>query len=244
MLDASSPQPLYRQIKQRIIVGIADGAYPAASRLPSENDLVRELGVSRMTVHRALRELTQEGVLVRVPGVGTFVGERKQRSSFLEVRDIREEIRGRGHEHRAEVLQLEAKAAPKSVVNAFSAANGMRVYHSVIVHYEGDVPLQLERRYVRPSFAPGYLKQDFSVVTPYEYLTSCGPITEVEHIVEADVPDKATVRLLELDDQEPVLSLLRRTWMGDEVVTVNELLHPGGRFSLASRYRYADLPDE
>ncbi len=243
MLDASSPQPLYRQIKQRIIVGIAGGAYPTASRLPSENELVRELGVSRMTVHRALRELTQEGVLIRVPGVGTFVGEPKQHSSFLEVRDIREEIRGRGNEHCAEVFELEAKPAPKEVAEAFGEKVRMEVYHSVILHFEDDMPLQLERRFVRPSFAPDYLDQDFVTITPYEYLTSCGPITEVEHIVEAEVPDKTTVRLLKLQAHEPVLNLHRRTWMGEEVVTVNELLHPGGRFSLASRYRYSNLPN-
>ncbi|MHA1566231.1 MAG: GntR family transcriptional regulator, partial [Alphaproteobacteria bacterium] len=181
MLDTSSPQPLYQQIKQRIMVGIAGGAYPTASRLPSENALVRELGVSRMTVHRALRELTQEGVLIRVPGVGTFVEEPKQRSSFLEVRDIREEIRGRGNTHRAEVLTLEARVAPKRIAAAFGEAAGVEVFHSVILHFEDDVPLQLERRFVRPSFAPDYLAQDFTVVTSFEYLQSCGPITEVEH---------------------------------------------------------------
>ncbi len=244
MLDTSSPQPLYRQIKQRIIVGIAGGDYPTASRLPSENDLVRELGVSRMTVHRALRELTQEGVLIRVPGVGTFVGEPKQRSSFLEVRDIREEIRGRGNMHRADVLTLEARPAPKSITTAFGEASGMDVFYSVILHFEDDLPLQLERRFVRPSFAPEYLGQDFTRVTSYEYLQSCGPITEVEHIVEAEAPSKSTIGLLGLKAAEPVLTLHRRTWMGEEVVTVNELLHPGRRYSLASRYRYADRPDK
>eukprot|EP01031_Cornospumella_fuschlensis_P045446 gene45446-55612_t len=56
---------------------IDDGTWPPHHRVPSESELVNELGVSRMTVNRALRELTADGYLVRMQGVGTFVAEPK-----------------------------------------------------------------------------------------------------------------------------------------------------------------------
>ena len=57
-----------------------------------------------MTVNRALRELTEEGVLKRIAGVGTFVAEMKPQSNLLMIAHIRDEIRARGHEYRCRVL--------------------------------------------------------------------------------------------------------------------------------------------
>src|SRR6202000_3421710 len=100
---ALSLQPLYLQVKRHILDNIGSGKWGAAARVPSENDLVRSFGVSRMTANRALRELRDEGVLVRIAGVGSFVADRQAHAHPLEVRGIAEEIRSRGHVHRAAV---------------------------------------------------------------------------------------------------------------------------------------------
>jgi GntR family transcriptional regulator, histidine utilization repressor len=55
----------------------SDGNWPPHYRVPSESELVNQLGFSRMTINRALREMTAEGLLVRMQGVGTFVAEPK-----------------------------------------------------------------------------------------------------------------------------------------------------------------------
>src|ERR1700742_3676472 len=104
---ALSLQPLYLQVKRHILYNIGSGKWGAAARVPSENDLVCSFGVSRMTANRALRELRDEGVLVRIAGVGSFVAERHAHGHPLEIRGIDAEIRHRGHRHRAEVVALE-----------------------------------------------------------------------------------------------------------------------------------------
>src|SRR3546814_2628957 len=63
---AADAPPLYQQVKDYIVTRILGGDWPEGNRVPSENELTRELSVSRMTVHRALRELTTEGWLERV----------------------------------------------------------------------------------------------------------------------------------------------------------------------------------
>ena len=68
-----SPAPLYARVKQAITQKIRSGAWLPNAKLPSESELLAQLGVSRMTINRALRELTIEGLLVRMQGVGTFV---------------------------------------------------------------------------------------------------------------------------------------------------------------------------
>ena len=64
-----SLQPLYLQVKRHILDNIGSGKWGISERVPSENDIVKSFGVSRMTANRALRELRDEGVLVRVAGL-------------------------------------------------------------------------------------------------------------------------------------------------------------------------------
>jgi GntR family transcriptional regulator, histidine utilization repressor len=95
--------PLYAQVKTHILDQIRSGTLSAGSRVPSENELVISFKISRMTANRALNELTSEGHLARVPGVGTFVKETTPRSSLLELRNIADEIAARGHRYSSRI---------------------------------------------------------------------------------------------------------------------------------------------
>ncbi len=65
--------PKYRQVFEILSRGILSGKFKAGQKLPSEAALVRQFVTSRITVGRALRELTQRGLVTRVAGSGTFV---------------------------------------------------------------------------------------------------------------------------------------------------------------------------
>ena len=90
-----TPVPLYLQVKQSIIEKIQAGEWQANDRVPSEAELVVQFDCSRMTANRALRELTAEGLLVRLQGVGTFVAEPKGQSALFEIHSIENEILAR-----------------------------------------------------------------------------------------------------------------------------------------------------
>ncbi len=230
------PAPIYARVKQMIVAQIQSGAWPPHHRVPSESELVSQLGFSRMTINRALRELTAEGLLVRMQGVGTFVAEPKGQAALFEVHNIADEIAARGHRHRCEVIRLgEELAGPERAV-ALDIREGQRVFHSLIVHYENDVPVQVEDRYVNAELAPDYLKQDFSSLTPYAYLSQVAPLTEGEHVVEAILADAEECRLLRIERHEPCLLIRRRTWSGRRAVTSARLVYPGSRYRLEGRF--------
>jgi GntR family transcriptional regulator len=65
--------PLYRQVYELIRHRIGTGEYQQGGQIPSENELCRELQVSRVTLRESLRKLAQDRLLVKVPGKGTFV---------------------------------------------------------------------------------------------------------------------------------------------------------------------------
>lgn len=236
-MAGTGPAPLYLKIKRLIAQRVLAGDWARDERIPSENELVRDLGVSRMTVHRALRELTEEGLLVRLQGVGTFVAPPKPQSALLELRNIADEIRARGHVHACDPHLLRAEPAGPALAAALGLRPGDEVFHSRCVHREDGVPVQLEDRWVNPAAAPRYLEQDFARATPNEYLSAVAPATEVEHVIEATAPDAETARLLELGHDEPCLRLTRRTWSGALPVTQALLTHPGSRYRLAGRFQ-------
>ncbi|HEY2110684.1 MAG TPA: histidine utilization repressor [Dongiaceae bacterium] len=231
-------EPLYRRVKRHILEHIGSGELAEGAQVPSENELTRTLGVSRMTAHRALRELTHEGVLRRVRGAGSYVAGLKPESALFEIRNIAEEIAARGGRHSADVLLLTSEKASAEAASAFDIKPGARLFHSLLLHRENGQPIQLEDRLVSPAFAPAYLKQDFTAATPHHYLMGLQPPDAVEHAVEAMLPDRRIQKLLDLGPHEPCLLLLRRTWCAEEVVTRTRLVYPGRRYRLAGRQAF------
>lgn len=235
-MDKPAPQALYRQAKAFVQGKMASGEWKPGDLIPSENRLVVELRMSRMTVNRALRELTEEGRLLRVSGVGTFVAASKPQSNLLRITNIADEILARGHRYRCQVLQLTREAASMPVASALSVATGASVFHLLCVHYEDDVAVQLEDRYVNPQAAPDFLQQPFGDdLQSASYLLRIIQPDEMEHIVEASHPVADELKHLQIEPGEPCLVLLRRTWSGGKVVTYVRLVHPSSRYRLGSR---------
>ena len=229
--------PLYQMVREHILDLINDSDFEKGGLLPSENKLVEQLKVSRMTVNRALRELVIDGHVERIAGVGTFALEKKASSHPLEIHSIAQEIELRGHVHASKVVELNEVRASVEDALYFSIRPGARLFHSVILHSESDMPLQVEERLILPQFAPEYLGVDFSEITPTDYLMSISSkIEEIEQIVQADIPQKDIRELLVMKEGEPCLVLLRRTWLGGRVVTRTVMHYPSGRFQFGSRY--------
>jgi len=232
----------YQKVKHFILERIAGGALRAGERVPSENELTRTLTVSRMTANRALRELAADGVLVRVAGVGTFVAEQRVHAHPLEVRNIADEIRARGHEHRLKVISLASVAATRELAERFSIKPGAPLDYSLLTHFEDGAPLQVEERYVNPQAAPGYLANDFTRLTPHEFLIRVAPLQRAEHTVRALLPERRIRRLLRLEAGEPCLLIMRRTFSQGRVASIADLYHPGSRYELAANCQPRSLP--
>ncbi|MEI6896684.1 MAG: histidine utilization repressor [Psychromonas sp.] len=231
-----SPAPIYARVKQAICQKIICGEWQADQRVPSESEMVKALSVSRMTINRALRELTDEGILVRQQGVGTFVAQKKTHSALSEVHNIVDEITDRGHQHKAQLIKLtRTKATMEEAMNL-----GVRTNHSIfratILHFENELPIQLEERVVNAAIAPDYDKQDFQHNTTYDYLMKIAPMTEGEHLVEAVMATPAECELLQIEQNEPCLQIKRRTWSNEQLVTTARLLSPGSRFQLFGHF--------
>ncbi|MGI5308433.1 histidine utilization repressor [Rheinheimera sp. MMS21-TC3] len=229
----------YAEIKEYMLGQIEIGAWPEHSRVPSENDLAGQFSVSRMTARRALQELTEQGILYRTQGVGSFVAALKSQSSLLEIRNIADEINARGHSYQAKLVQLTELPCPAVIAEALGLKRNQPVYFSLIVHIENQLPLQLEARYVSPLLVPDYVQQDFNSQTPHQYLSFIAPLTEAEHTVEAIWPDHFTCQQLQLKKAEPCLRLTRRTFSREGAVSLAYLTSPGSRYRLGGHLNFS-----
>lgn len=237
----NNPAPLYVKVKRHITDAISAGKYLPGEKLPSESALVESLEVSRMTVNRALRELTRDGLITRLQGVGSFVSHARPMTSLVELRDIRDFVTEQGGEYSCRVLVAERRSATRRVGELLEVGKAAQILHVSMLHYSDGVPMQLERRFVREDFAPDLLEQDLESSSMFHYFQSIAPVSELEQVVEACSPDSQERRLLKLDRHYPLLRIRRRTWVGSRIVTLGYFSHPGDQFRVTVRLCPGDL---
>jgi GntR family transcriptional regulator, histidine utilization repressor len=232
-----SDSPLYMQIKRFIADNIDTGRWPVGHRITTELELAKQFNVSRMTVNKAIRDLVNEGKLQRTPRLGTFVCqvEEKAESPLLDIRNIAAEVASRGQSYKSKIVEQKSIQANEHTAVKLGIMLGTTAYYSEIIHYANEQPLQIEMRWVNPIYAPNYLDQDFTKITPNQYLSQNCPLSAIEHTVEAIVPNEHIRDALALQAHEPCLLLNRRTWSGDKLVSSALLYHPGNKYKLSSK---------
>ena len=104
---SAAATPAFQRIKDHVLQQIQSGQWQQGQAIPSEAALSRQFNVARMTVNRALRELSDEQTLNRVQGSGTFVAQQKYQSTLVQLRNIADEIEARAHQHKGVLQRLE-----------------------------------------------------------------------------------------------------------------------------------------
>jgi GntR family histidine utilization transcriptional repressor len=234
---AKDERPAYEQVKGWIRQHIASGEWKPGDVVPSEAALMERFAISRMTAHRALRELASEGLVNRVQGSGTRVAQLNRISSQLVIRDIHEEVVERGHAHSTRVLKVAQEKAAAELAESLGLRRGAPVFHSVLVHLENGVPILYEDRYVNPQAAPGYLATDFTRVSPTSHLLQHAPLTEARYTIEACLPSAEEAKALGIRTSDPCLVMVRRTVSGANVASVARQLYPGTRYSFSGEFQ-------
>jgi len=222
---------LTTRIREHILTHINDGLWPCDHKIPSEATIMAEFSASRMTVHRAIKELATEGYIYRERGRGSFVAKRIPRRDLLEISDIAEEITARGGTHFCDLKYLKQENPSPITTHIFGPDQVDSIARSQAIHFENGVPLQLEDRYVNLAVVPDYLDVDFTTTTAHQHLIKTAPLQKAEHQLTAVLPGPEQREFLQIQANEPCLLIKRKTWSGGKLVSYAELLYPGSRYS-------------
>lgn len=223
----------YQRVKRYVVDGIASGRWAAGERVPTEQALADKFGVSRLTVHRALRELSAEKRIVRRQGSGSFVGARNSFSVAVDIPEVSREVEGRGQRHSARVLELTRVAAEGEIARLLEIGEGGDAFRLRAIHLADGAPFQYEERLVNAGLIPSFIEQDFSTITSTAYLLSLSKPAQVEHAIEACAAPREVARALAIAEGAPVLTITRRTWRRSTIATWVRLWHPGGAYRVA-----------
>ena len=156
---SKSAEPAYLRIAAELRTRIEAGEFPLETPLPPERDLCVELGVSRMTLRRALGVLEQDGRVHRDATRGTFVSAPRVQ---LRLGSFSQEVARAGRNPGAELFWAEERPADAEVAAGLDVSPGHPVYALQRLRRSDDEPLALETTYYRADLVPGLLEGDLT----------------------------------------------------------------------------------
>jgi len=222
--------PLYSQVRERLRERIADGTYAPQARLPSESEIGTLLGVSRITVRQALGDLQKEGVIVKVPGKGTFVAETRPSQELARLEGFGEAMSRKGHRIVNRVVKHAQVEASPTVAARLRVAPGAPVTEIHRVRWLDREPVSFEITYLPPAIGErlrgeNLAERDIFLILETDYGITLGHADIQIGAVNADIALAAALRV------EPGAALLRierLTWTADGVPLDFEYLYVRG----------------
>ncbi len=239
-VDPDVSTPLYVQIARLILEQASGGELERGARLPSERVLCAELGVSRVTLRKALATLVEEGVVESSQGRGWFVATGVLGEPPNALRSFSETARIRGLEPSARVLAARRREATINEAEVFAVAPGSALFELRRIRCLDGLPVASDESRLPLALAPHLEAVDFSTASLYAELEQAGVVpVRAEYALEAAEADVETAGHLGL---RPGAAVLRTSQTGyaasGRVVEVSTTTYRGDRYRFrASLYR-------
>ena len=233
MFNPSSPVPLYSQIRELLRSRIADGSFAADGKMPSENEMVKAFGVSRITVRQALNDLQKEGLIFKIHGKGTFVAKPKAVQSLMRLEGFGEAMSASGHETHSRVLGHRVLRPGSHVAARLGVDGKTEVMEIQRIRYLDSNPISLDVTYVPLEIGRRLIKEDLPrrdifLILENDYGFS---LDRAELRIDAMLSDAKLAAALAVAEGSPVLRIERLTIAaGDQPLDFEYLYYRGDAF--------------
>ncbi|WP_157020258.1 GntR family transcriptional regulator [Mesorhizobium xinjiangense] len=235
--DRSRPEPLWHQAEQALRALIADGTWPDGTQLPNEGKLSELLGVSRITVRHALRNIEEAGLLRREHGRGTFVRTSTVTAGVRGLTSFTQEMADRGLVVGSRVLEMVELPASDDVAAALEIAEGDAVVKVRRLRAGNNLPIGIQTAFLPSARVPGFLGIGQVVPSLYEDLRNRFGISPMEarEIYRVGTVSADDAGLLEVAAGSPAFIVQRITSdaQGPFEFTVSTMR--GDRYEIRSR---------
>ncbi len=231
--NPSSPIPLYSQIRELLRARILDGTYRCDVRMPSENDMVRAFGVSRITVRQALNDLQKEGLIFKIHGKGTFVARPKAVQNLMRLEGFGEAMSAAGHYTHSRVLGHRVMRPPRHILARLALDEKCEVMEIRRIRYLNHDPISLDVTYVPVELGQRLIKEDLPRRDVFLILeTDYGfRLDRAELRIDATLADAALAEVLAVAEGSPVLRIERLTLaLPDQPIDFEYLYYRGDAF--------------
>ncbi len=204
-------KPLYARIQEYIAELILSGKLAPDARIQSERDISDDLGVSRMTVRRAITELVNEGLLERKHGSGTYVAKPKITYESPELANYTLAMQRRNISVASQLLEFGEVVASRRLAESLQIQIGNPIYRVAILRFANRVPVILERVFISCARCPGLEEWDLEKSSIQDLLTDAYHIElgRISQTVEAVVAVDTVAQQLRVEQGFPLLMLSR-----------------------------------
>ena len=214
-VNKTLPTPAYLQLTEQLKRAIRAGELPIGSALPSERTLAEHLGLSRMTVRRALEELAAGHLVEQRRGSGTYVLGRRLEQTVDRVQGFTGEAALLGFKPGSVLLEIEQVTAGEEVARSLHLGEADTVLRISRLRTADDEPLALQVSHLAPPYldlSRDLLKAKGSL---YETLREQFKVvpTGAKQAVSARLPLRREREMLAMSELTPVLALERTTFM-------------------------------
>lgn len=217
-IDRTSTTPAYLQLKSQLERLITAGALGRGEALPSERTLAQELGISRMTVRRALEGLVEAGLVESRRGSGTFVRKEGLDQHVQQLFSFSDEVARAGYQAGSTVIAIEQFPAGELVSRSLDVELGTTILRLLRLRTLDGEPFEMQDAYLPPRFLPLSivdLTQSGSLYETLDTQFGARPLRAVQ-TVGARLATQTEARYLKLPRDVPVLSKQRVTYGLDE----------------------------
>jgi GntR family transcriptional regulator len=237
--DRRRPEPLWHQCERSIRAFIESGQWPAGSQIPAEDRLCAMLGVSRITIRHALRNLEEIGLLRREHGRGTFVRSATLVAGARGLTSFTEEMSNLGLKAGSRLLDQEVIAATGELAAALEIEEGASVLRIRRLRLGGDAPVGVQTAHLPLDRAAALASAGALEGSLYTELESrCGIVPEeARETYRVALIDEPEAALLGIAVGSPVFVVERTTADARGVFEFTLSLMRGDRYEIRSTLR-------
>ena len=216
-LNVAGPEPLYLQLHDTLLRMIEKGEYAAHERLPSERELSRRFGVSRITVRQAIADLTREGRVYSKVGKGTYVSDPLTRRPLGSLFGFSESVQRQGRAPSSVILEAGLTRAPDPIASCLQVEPGAEIVRIYRLRRADGVPVVLETAHLPHAVCQGILQRMADDVSLYAVLEQAYGLrmASAEVTIGAGLAEESEARHLGLSLPTAVLRMEQTSFVGD-----------------------------
>lgn len=205
-INKTSATPMYRQVADRIRADIKNGIYKVDEKIPTELELIEKYDVSRITIRQAIDLLSDEGILMRRQGKGTFVTVPSESLDVKTVTSFSDACFMRGITPSSKVLAARTVKASREDMDELKVKDNMRVIEIDRLRIADGVPVILERNHFSPAFS--YLLESNLDGSLYSLLRGYGvEPSSASRDISLVIADENKANLLGVEVGAPIIFL-------------------------------------
>jgi len=238
-INKNADVPIYEQLKEILKADIQRKRIGASERIPSENELAKRYGITRMTVRHAMRELQKEGWIFTKHGKGSYASSQSGSQMLIKLDGFSSEMIKQGFKVHSQFLGVKEVSFSRENEDAYSGLEQEKESPLIVVgriRYLEGAPFAIEHSYLSFQVGQSLLLRSFDeTFSMYRFLENEMHIklAKADHVIEPQLANAHDAKLLGIERGTPVLFIAGTTFArSGEPIEYIEGIYLGDRYKL------------